>query len=225
MLSKSQARAFFLAGTGLCSVAFIGLTVDTFSRIPDQTKRANITAEVKRGKDLWESNNCMGCHTLFGEGAYYAPELTKVYERRGEQFIRGMLTDPAAMYPGERKMQRYEFSDEDKTALVAFFKWAGEVDLNGFPPKPPLAQGTAMASKVDAQPLVFKQTCTACHALDGSGGAVGPALDGVGARLDGDYLTRWLKDPASVKPGTKMPKLPLTDAQVAELVTFLGSKR
>ena len=225
MLSKSQARAFFLGGTGLCSVAFIGLTVDTFSRIPQQTRSASISAEVKRGKELWESNNCMGCHTLFGEGAYYAPELTKVYERRGEQFIRGMLTDPSAMYPGERKMKRYEFSEEDKTALVAFFKWAGEVDLNGFPPKPPLAQGTALASKTDAQPLVFKQTCTACHSLDGAGGAVGPALDGVGGRLDEAYLGKWLRDPPAVKPGTKMPKLPLTDAQIEELVKFLGSKR
>ncbi len=225
MLSKSQARAFFLIGTGLCSVAFIGLTVDTFSRIPAQTKHNEITEEVKRGKDLWESNNCMGCHTLFGEGAYYAPELTKVHERRGEQFIRGMLTDPAAMYPGERKMQKYDFSEDDKSALVAFFKWAGRVDLNGFPPAPPLAQGKAQTAKLDAQPLVFKQTCTACHALDGQGGAVGPALDGVGTRLEADYLREWLNDPATVKPGTKMPKLGLTDAQVEELVTFLGSKK
>jgi nitric oxide reductase subunit C len=57
----------------------------------------------------------MGCHTLLGEGAYYAPELTKVYERRGPAFIRAMLRDPEAMYPGQRKMQNYDFTEPRST--------------------------------------------------------------------------------------------------------------
>ena len=98
MLSKSAARAFFLGGTAVCSLAFVALTVDTFGKIPEQTNAAAITPEVERGKALWEASNCMGCHTLFGEGAYYGPELTRVYERRGPDFIRAMLRDPEAMY-------------------------------------------------------------------------------------------------------------------------------
>ncbi|MCB0369213.1 MAG: cytochrome c, partial [Bdellovibrionales bacterium] len=111
MLSKSQARSFFLLGTALCSVAFVLLTVDTFKHIPKQTNEDEMTAEVVRGKQLWDKNNCMGCHTILGEGAYYAPELTKVYRRRGEVFIRSMLKDPQAMYPDGRKMINYHFSD------------------------------------------------------------------------------------------------------------------
>lgn len=42
----------------------------------------------------------MGCHTLLGEGAYYAPELTKVVERRSAAWIDRFLQDPEAMYPG-----------------------------------------------------------------------------------------------------------------------------
>ncbi|MFO0552702.1 MAG: c-type cytochrome [Polyangiaceae bacterium] len=228
MLSKSQARAFFLGGTALCSVAFIGLTLDTFRQIPKQTNQAAITPEVIKGKELWTDNNCMGCHTLFGEGAYYAPELTKVYERRGEAFIRAMLTDPEAMYPGQRKMKKYSFSEDEKTALVAFFKWAGQVDLNGFPAKPPLggAMGEPAVAQVDdKRPVVFKQICTSCHSLDGQGGTVGPALDGVGGRRDAAYLRSWLTDPTAVKADSKMPKLPLTPEQIDELVKFLETKR
>ena len=80
MLTKSQARAFFLIGTAVTTAVFVGLTVDTFRRIPAQTNAANLTEQVARGKALWERNNCMGCHTILGEGAYYAPELTKVYD-------------------------------------------------------------------------------------------------------------------------------------------------
>ena len=74
----------------------------------------------------------MGCHTLLGEGAYYAPELTKVYERRGPEFIKAMLRDPQAMYPGQRRMVKYNFTDAEIAALVAFLQWIGEMDLNGF---------------------------------------------------------------------------------------------
>ena len=91
------------------------------------------SAQAIAGKDLWDSNNCMGCHTIFGEGAYYAPELTKVFTRRGPEFIHAMLTNPEALYPGQRKMVTYKFTEEEKQALIAFFKWIGEVDLNGFP--------------------------------------------------------------------------------------------
>jgi hypothetical protein len=31
MLSKSAARTFFLLGTAVCSLAFVGLTIDTFA--------------------------------------------------------------------------------------------------------------------------------------------------------------------------------------------------
>jgi nitric oxide reductase subunit C len=140
MLSKSSAKAFFLTGTFVCSGAFIMLTLDTLKRIPAQTNVASMNESVIRGKHLWDRNNCMGCHTLLGEGAYYAPELTKVYERRGEGFITAMLTDPQAIFGGQRKMVKYNFTDEEKKDLVAFFKWVGEMDLNGFPPKPNLSK-------------------------------------------------------------------------------------
>lgn len=225
MLTKSGAKAFFLIGTALCSTAFVLLTIDTFQRIPDQTNEKNITAEVAHGKDLWEKNNCMGCHTLFGEGAYYAPELTKVFTRRGESFIRQILKDPQAMYPSERKMQNYNFTDQEISALVSFLKWAGEVDLNGFPAKPPLGIEKSGSSPValNNPPTIYVQTCTACHAMSGSGGVVGPNLDGIGTRRDHGWLVSWLKDPFAIKTDSKMPKLPLSDEEIQQLASYLSS--
>lgn len=194
MLSKSQAKSFFLLGTAVCSAIFIGLTIDTFQRIPAQTRQENLTPEVIRGKHLFDKNNCMGCHTIFGEGAYYAPELTKVFERRGETFIKAMLKDPQAMYPNQRKMVNNHFSDQEISDLTNFLKWIGEVDTNGFPPKPDMNQVASVssnqgqapsASLVEGgdRPQVFNQLCVACHTLKGQGGTVGPALDGVGLDL------------------------------------------
>lgn len=233
MLSKSSARKFFLVGTALCSVSFILLTVDTIRRVPEQTHQANLTPEAIRGKHLFDRSNCMGCHTIMGEGAYYAPELTKVVERRGPEFIKAILKDPAAMYPGERKMVNYRFSESQIQDLLAFLTWVGQMDLNGFPPKPDLGGPAASQAKIVSltssasaaeveRPQVFGQVCLACHSIGGSGGKVGPALDDIGSRRNKDFLVSWLKDPMAIKPDSKMPKLPLGEADIESLANYLS---
>lgn len=228
MLSKSAARKFFIAGTVLCAGAFILLTVDSIRQIPAQTRAADLSESAIRGKHLFDKNNCMGCHTILGEGGYYAPELTKVFERRGPQFIAEMLRHPEMMYPGQRKMQKYDLSEQDIGDLVEFLKWIGRMDLNGFPPKPDLKAPTASsadsaaASGAAPPPAIFAQVCTACHSLNGAGGSVGPALDGIGSRRDQAFFVRWLKDPSAVKADSKMPKLPLSETDIEALAKFLS---
>ncbi len=132
MLSKKQARAFFLGGTVVTFLIFIGLTIYSFSGEQDQSNYGKITEQIVRGKTLWEKNNCMGCHTLLGEGGYYAPELTKVIDRRGKGYIKAVLMTPEPWQPNGRKMVAYGFSNEEAEDLIAFFDWIDDIDLNGF---------------------------------------------------------------------------------------------
>jgi nitric oxide reductase subunit C len=137
MLSKSQARTFFLGGTIITFVVFLGLSWTSLTKeVPKRTHEENLTADVIAGKHLWESNNCMGCHTILGEGAYYAPELTKVVERRGEGYMRAVLSSKVPWAPRSRKMVAHNFNEVEVEQLIEFFKWIGNIDLNGFPPKP-----------------------------------------------------------------------------------------
>ncbi len=139
MLSKKQARAFFLGGTLVTFLIFIGLTIFSFTKENDQTNHENLSAEAIRGKEIWETNNCMGCHTLLGEGAYYAPELTKVidrldirYDGNGKEVIKSILMSPAPWQPNGRKMVAYGMTEQEASDVVAFFEWIGKIDLNGF---------------------------------------------------------------------------------------------
>lgn len=132
MLSKSQARAFFLGGTLVTFLIFIGLTIYSMAPGNDQSNHHQITDQVVQGKHIWETNNCMGCHSILGEGGYYAPELTKVIDRRGEPLIKAILQSPVPWAPNGRKMVAYEMSDEEADAMIAYFKWIGNIDLNGF---------------------------------------------------------------------------------------------
>ena len=81
----------------------------------------------------------MGCHTILGEGAYYAPELTKVvarmnvkYDGNGDEVIKSILMSQGPWQPNGRKMVAYGMTDAEASDVLAFFKWIGEIDLNGF---------------------------------------------------------------------------------------------
>ncbi|MDN5199746.1 cytochrome c [Fulvivirgaceae bacterium BMA10] len=137
MLSKKQARAFFLGGTVVFFLIFLGLSWHSIStEIPEQTNEENLTDAVVRGKKLFDSNNCVGCHTIMGEGAYYAPELTKVIDRKGEAYVKVVLTTKEPWAPRGRKMVAYGFTDEEANDITAFLTWVGNMDLNGFPAEP-----------------------------------------------------------------------------------------
>lgn len=227
MLSKSQAKLFFLAATVGFSGVFLFLSYDTLRQMPERTNAQNLTPEVLAGRHIWDENNCMGCHTLLGEGAYYAPELTQVVERRGEAYLRIFLADPNSV-EGRRQMVDYEFNDEEIDSLIAFFTWISEIDTNGFPADPPMAQVSEVsansAAGLAAAPESFA-VCRACHALAGDGGSTGPAFDGIANRFSEEELDAWLSDPAGVRPGTAMPNprtaLGMTDAQMEEISAWL----
>ena len=40
--------------------------------------------------------------------------------------------------PRGRKMVAYAMTEKEAEDVVAFLKWVGEIDLNGFPPEPDL---------------------------------------------------------------------------------------
>ncbi|WP_298715624.1 hypothetical protein, partial [Chitinophaga sp.] len=57
-------------------------------------------------------------------------------ERRGEAYIKAVLSSKTPWQPRGRKMVAYGFNDQQVRELTDFLKWVGETDLNGFPPKP-----------------------------------------------------------------------------------------
>ncbi|HWQ23951.1 MAG TPA: c-type cytochrome [Gaiellaceae bacterium] len=78
----------------------------------------------------------------------------------------------------------------------------------------------AGAANEDGRAL-FDRLCVGCHTI-GGGKLVGPDLQGVADRRDAEWVRRFLAAPGEVIPGTAMPDLGLTAAQVETLVAFLG---
>ncbi len=135
--TKSMARNIFYGGTVFFFLFFIGLTFDTISVLPETDNRHNITGKVALGKKVWEVNNCIGCHTLLGEGAYFAPELGNVYKRFGhskDAIIAFIKSRPVEGIKGRRSMPQFNLSDKELDAIAEFLKYTSEIDAANWPP-------------------------------------------------------------------------------------------
>ena len=135
--TKNMARNIYYGGSLFFILLFLALTFDTHQEWPNRDNHENLTEQVRLGKKVWEDNNCIGCHTLLGEGAYFAPELGNVYERYGQSteaikmFIKSR---PVEGMPGRRSMPQFNLSEEELDAVAEFLKYVNGIDTENWPP-------------------------------------------------------------------------------------------
>jgi nitric oxide reductase subunit C len=159
----------------------------------------SLPQEVADGYSVWRAYGCESCHTLFGQGGNYAPDLSHIYTLRGEEYIREFMVNPAARHPDQRLMPRFNMTQEDVGSLVALLRWASDEapTARDWPPNPiqvvgsgGLSFGSAQSSAQDAvnNPLVaeghliYSQRCASCHAIEDGVILVGPSFYGLATR-------------------------------------------
>ena len=143
MITKSAARNIFYGGSLFFLLIFFGLTAHShFYIVNVSTDKAGLTQSVASGKKLWEDKSCVNCHTILGEGAYFAPELGNVWVRFGgkddsegarDTFKGWMKAQPTGI-EGRRQMPQYNFSEKELDELADFFKWVSTIKNNNWPP-------------------------------------------------------------------------------------------
>ena len=100
-------------------------------------------------------------------------------------------------------------------------------------PVPPVVTGGD--AKVGAR-LIEQYHCGSCHAIPeipAAQGRTGPTLEQFGRRsyIAGsipnfpDALTRWIVDPASMKPGTTMPAMGVSEPEARHMAAYLATLR
>jgi nitric oxide reductase subunit C len=142
-LTKAAARNIFYGGSAFFFLVFVGLTALSHNYILNTgSNTATLTDGVARGKAVWEKNACINCHTILGEGAYFAPELGNVMARWGVE------NDPAASYDtlkswmeaqpsgieGRRQMPQFHLTDQEIRDLSEFLSWVGTIKTQNWPP-------------------------------------------------------------------------------------------
>jgi cytochrome c oxidase subunit II len=96
---------------------------------------------------------------------------------------------------------------------------------------PPLDATPGIGDAAAGKALFSAKACNGCHRVSGeiNGGTTGPDLKGFASRptIIGaapntpENVWRWLADPQRMKPGTSMPRLPLTAQNLDDLTAYL----
>lgn len=142
-LTKTQARNIFYGGSLFFLVLLGGLTAQSHIYALSSSHNDQLTDSVAAGKRVWERNACIDCHTIIGEGAYFAPELGNVFVRYGgkkdpagaKEAIKAWMKAQPSHTPGRRQMPQFNLTDQELTDLANFLEWTSKIDTQGWPAK------------------------------------------------------------------------------------------
>ncbi|MCP5087575.1 MAG: cytochrome c [Rhodobacteraceae bacterium] len=143
VMTKTMARNVFYGGSLFFIVIFLIMSFHSVRYIVNEsTNTETLTEGVARGKHVWEKHACINCHTLLGEGAYFAPELVNVMTRWGVQddpegafeVLQGWMEAQPSGIEGRRQMPQFNLSEEEVRDLSEFFLWINTIDAQGWPP-------------------------------------------------------------------------------------------
>lgn len=98
----------------LLIVGFITYSAFLYASLPASDEQNSAT--VLKGKTVWQKYNCSACHQVYGLGGYLGPDLTNVYSRRNEAFIKGMVKS------GTNIMPSFNLDDSEVNDLLIYFK-------------------------------------------------------------------------------------------------------
>lgn len=143
VMTKSMARNIFYGGSLFFIIIFLGLSVHSHRYIvTTSTDAATLTDSVAAGKHIWEDKGCVNCHTILGEGAYFAPELANVMTRWGVEddpegafdILKGWMDSQPTGIEGRRQMPQFNLNDEEIRNMADFLLWVDSIDAQDWPP-------------------------------------------------------------------------------------------
>jgi mono/diheme cytochrome c family protein len=189
---------------------------------------------IHKGRLLVYKYNCQGCHLIEDRGGDIRAHIAAQLEKKGEnpetavafappnligegakvqsEWLFGFLKKPQTgqIRPWlQARMPTFELTDEEANDIVSYFK-ALDGDAAGFS----YLQEYQLTPEQNAaaQKLVSKDyfSCFSCHQQgakkpEGTPAEWAPDLVMARARLNPEWISKWLHDANKLMPGTKMP--------------------
>jgi mono/diheme cytochrome c family protein len=185
----------------------------------------------------YERAGCYACHKTKGFDTDIrkpGPILTKIDSKLTEDWVKTWIRNPRAVKP-TTWMPRFFYNSNNSTpedavrneteisAIVAYLFANSEKHESAF--KNP-AHGDAKRG----EEIVKSIGCQGCHVVgEGKRSEISPRrtfgqpLENIGNKTTYEWIYNWVKDPKHYSPATYMPNLRLTDAQVADVATYLST--
>jgi len=183
-------------------------------------------AAVEKGRRVIQNKNCRGCHIIEGQGgairetipdqAYYPPNLFHEGEKVQSDWLYGFVRSPVPIRPWLKvKMPTFGFDEQQATTIVRYFAAADAVPFPFQVVSGPRPSGDLLAA---GHRTFVDFKCISCHTVGApppgvTAADLAPDLTMAATRLRHDWIAKWLRDPQSLMPGTRMPGFFFSDDQ------------
>lgn len=78
------------------------------------------TAQILRGKNVYNQNRCDLCHRIGGQGGVIGPDLSRVGTKRDTQWLSKLIKNPKSINPTTQMPAYPQLSEDEVQALVSF---------------------------------------------------------------------------------------------------------
>ncbi len=185
----------------------------------DHSKRAR---QISAGRRKVQEYNCVGCHEIDGTGGYVRkyyeknptlapPPLNGQGEKVQANWLFGFLQNPEnAIRPWLKiRMPTFGFDGPHADTFVNYFAGLSGIEI----PYVHVDEGQVPAGYLEAGRTLFSDDyfeCGSCHVRgdkkpEGPVEDWAPDLNLARQRLNPDWIEKWILDPQTLQPGTKMP--------------------
>lgn len=200
---------------------------------------------LSRGMRIIRNAGCYACHNMdqfavqgFGKPG---PSLVSIKDKLEPDWVKRWVMNPHALRPATPMPRIFgvaAVSDEEREAVER--REAVEIEgivayLFGRSDEPAQSLPPAGSGNAERGKKLFESIgCQGCHVVGTPEAPVkradrdpsafnsfGPPLDGIGAKTSKAWVVKWIKDPKSLRPETRMPDLRVSDGDALDIAEYL----
>jgi len=148
-----------------CLVALVSVTTIGLGPVLAQTS-SQFPGEPAAGRRLFLERGCVACHSIWGNGGTLGPDFAIIGAGRSMQQLAGMFWNhtPRMIETVRRRgVQWPTFTEAELADVISYVYYVKLFDEPGNP---------ALGER-----WFREKRCAECHAVGGTGGRIGPALD------------------------------------------------
>jgi ubiquinol-cytochrome c reductase cytochrome b subunit len=204
-----------LGWAGLTAAAIKGTPPPTAAEQIDfsgPTQWMQLAPAAMAGIHYFRQEKCASCHNVTGDTPKTGPNLLNTSKRHDADWLMAHFKMPGAVTPGS-VMTPVNLSDAELKDLLAL--------MLTLTPENGDVVDSAPTFAVEGALIFQKNACGACHAVNGVGGKVGRALNGVGNRHAEAWVIEHFQDPQKMSPGTPMPAFKFSPVDMQNEVSYL----
>ena len=214
-------RTTAIAVVVLAGLGWSGLTAAALRSTPARGEVAEsgppegwqvLTPEEMAGIGYFRREACSSCHSLGEGGNKTGPDLVNSPTRKDAGWMIAHFKNPSQLMPGS-SMPPVQLSNSQMNSLAAFLLKINANNAEALRTAPPYAVEGAMVYQ--------GQHCGMCHVINGSGGKMGPPLNGLASHRARQWVEDHFADPKKLSPGSTMPPYKFTPKDLDRITSYL----